>query len=382
MECLFCNKPLTPVRAPTDAEFCSDDHLLCAAGEEPTDLYHFFEPGLQSCAAPFAASGQLGGAAGALQFPSGPAPALDWVLAEPLKHCFPLDLIPDPAPPPAHAPELPVKAQFIPLEFPSARLAGFKPVALKRPNPIVATVQRLPVLKIASIAAVLLAILYAAPLSRRVAENSRPPIFSNVVHQVRGAIGHRAAVDLNDDFRSGLGDWKTKSGGSSTWTFDRTGLVQPGALAVFRPTVDLSDYNVDFTAQVAQTPLGIAFRIQDWENYYAVKLRVDRSGPQQRIEMARYAVVNGREAERRTHSIPAPVQNLSIHQIRLKLKDSDFTLIADGHLVDYWSDGRYGKGGFGFFSGKGEHARVISVEVSHQHDWLGRFCALLTPYQD
>ena len=58
----------------------------------------------------------------------------------------------------------------------------------------------------------------------------------------------------------------------------------------------------------------------------------------------------------------------------------DFTIVAQGQVVDFWSDNRIRKGGVGFFCGRGEKARVRWVEVSHQYDALGRLCAYLAPY--
>ena len=58
---------------------------------------------------------------------------------------------------------------------------------------------------------------------------------------------------------------------------------------------------------------------------------------------------------------------------------NDFTIMAQGKVVDFFSDATFQRGGVGLFCGRGEAARVRWVEVSHQHDALGRFCAYLAP---
>ena len=49
-------------------------------------------------------------------------------------------------------------------------------------------------------------------------------------------------------------------------------------------------------------------------------------------------------------------------------------------IVDVWSDNRLAAGGVGFFSDKGEQAKIRWIEVTHQSDFLGKLCAYLVPY--
>ncbi len=203
-------------------------------------------------------------------------------------------------------------------------------------------------------------------------------VFAKADHYLRGNVGRRAAVVLIEDFRTGLGAWESRSDAATAWAYDSNGFVRPDALAVYRPTTNLTDYKLQFTAQLDQ-PLGTAFRIEDWNHYYALKLVVVQSGALTAISAVRYSVVNGKEIDRVIRQIPSPVPNTSLYRIGIDVHGSDFTLISQGHVVDYWSDGRYVNGGIGFFGSKSGRARVRWVEVSHQYDWVGRLCALLTP---
>jgi hypothetical protein len=65
----------------------------------------------------------------------------------------------------------------------------------------------------------------------------------------------------------------------------------------------------------------------------------------------------------------------------MQVRGDSFTTSVQDRIVDFWSDDRLARGGVGFFSEKGERARLRWVEVSHQYDTLGRLCALLAPYQ-
>ncbi len=230
----------------------------------------------------------------------------------------------------------------------------------------------------ASLVPVLLAAAFS-PLMPSVSKRASPlAVFSKASNYLRSSVEGRASVILTDDFRSGLGAWESQPDASPEWSYDSNGFARPGTLAVYKPTKGLADYKLEFIAQLG-LPLGAAFRIEDWNHYYVLTLVVVQSGAVQALTAVHYAVVDGKEVGRVVRQLPPPIPNTSLYRIGIDVQGSDFTLISQGHVVDYWSDGRYVKGGVGFFSGKGGKARVRWVKVSHQYDLVGRLCALLTP---
>ena len=199
----------------------------------------------------------------------------------------------------------------------------------------------------------------------------------NDLHQT---ILNRAAVDLTDDFRSGLDAWDSRSNLTSSWSYDASGFVQPGPLAVFKPSTDMTDYRFQFLGEVDQKGLGCAFRAANLDNYYAVKLTVVKPGPLPVIRLVRYAVINGKEERHVEKPLPLQTRPDTLYRMVVDVRGSDFTIMAQGQVVDFWSDSRLPRGGVGFFCARGEKARVRWVEVSHQYDALGRLCAYLAPY--
>jgi hypothetical protein len=193
-------------------------------------------------------------------------------------------------------------------------------------------------------------------------------------------ISNRAAVDLTDDFRAGLDAWDSRSNLTSSWSYDASGFVQPGPLAIFKPTSDMTDYRFQFLGEIDQKGLGCAFRAADLDNYYAVKLLVVKPGPLPLVRLVRYTVLKGKETGRVEIPLPIATRPDTLYRMVVDVRGSDFTVIAQGQVVDFWSDRRLPRGGVGFFCGRGEKARVRWVEVSHQYDALGRLCAYLAPY--
>jgi len=193
-------------------------------------------------------------------------------------------------------------------------------------------------------------------------------------------ISNRAAISYADDFRSGLDAWQSRSNLTTSWSYDAAGFVRPGPLAIFKPTLDLSDYRFEFLGEIDQKAIGWVFRAEDLKNYYAMKLVVVRPGPLPLVDMVRYAVIDGKEGPQIRKPLPMTVRNDMLYRLMIDVRGADFTVMAQGQVVDFWTDHRLQHGGVGFFSGRGERARLRWVEVSHQYDALGRVCAYLAHY--
>jgi hypothetical protein len=189
----------------------------------------------------------------------------------------------------------------------------------------------------------------------------------------------RAAVDLNDDFRGGLDDWDSGPNGR-VWAYDEAGFAMPTHLAIYRPSIELTDYRMEFLGQIEKRGMGWAVRAADTDNYEAVRLVVTRPGPLPLVDLIHYAVIDGKMVDRVGKPLPLTIRTDMMFRARMDVDGDDFTLIIQGQIVDFWSDDRLKRGGVGFFCQKGEVARLRWVEVSHHYDMLGKLCAYLTPY--
>jgi hypothetical protein len=194
-------------------------------------------------------------------------------------------------------------------------------------------------------------------------------------------IGSRAAVNLQDDFRSGLGEWEGPGNWGKGWEYDPAGFVLTGPLALFRPSLELTDYRFEFLGQIDKKSLNWVFRAADYNNYYAMKIVLIKSGPLPKAAVVHYAVIGGKPERAVQTVLPMEVRGDTFFRVRMNVRGANFTVTVQDQLVDFWSDDRLTQGGVGFFSEKGERARLRWVEVSHQYDTLGRLCALLAPFQ-
>lgn len=189
----------------------------------------------------------------------------------------------------------------------------------------------------------------------------------------------RAAVELSDDFSSGLHSWSGKGDWSGTWKYDERGGIIPGAPAFLLPSQKLADYHLEFTGTIEKKALGWLVRAADVQNYYAVKLQILKPGPMPKVAVVRYPVIGGKEGKKTTTELPFPVTADTVYRVAMDMTGESFTLTIQGKVVDFWSDSQLKTGGAGFFSTKGEQSRIQSVHITHQNDALGRVFAKLSP---
>ncbi len=217
-------------------------------------------------------------------------------------------------------------------------------------------------------------------------DDGRPPDsllraeFASVWEHVRQTASRRAAVALVDDFRSGLGDWFGRDRWQESWSYDAAGFVRPGALALYRPSMALADYELRFQGQIEKGGLSWVYRASGPEDFYAAKLKIIHSGPLPRAVLERWAVIGGKKDKPTRMPVPFTVRQDRLYVVQVDVRGADFTTSLDNQVIDFYTDDRLPAGGVGFFSDSGERARLRWVTVRHQFDLLGRLCALVAPY--
>jgi hypothetical protein len=197
--------------------------------------------------------------------------------------------------------------------------------------------------------------------------------------QVQAGIQDRAAVELSEDFQGDMAGWQGDGDWTRTWQKSNAGFVRPGRLALYQPSMQMREYQVEFLMQIEKTAMGWAFRATDPENYYATKITMVKPGPLPVLSLVRYPVIGGRAGPRVEVPIRVLMHNNTPYRVQLTVSGDGFSTAIEGQLVDFWRDDSLKAGGFGFFGDTGESARVYWMRLSHQNDFIGRVCAYLRP---
>jgi hypothetical protein len=203
------------------------------------------------------------------------------------------------------------------------------------------------------------------------------PSSNTTVESFRRTIRSYATVRLQDDFKSGLNSWVSSgSAGTRDWGF-KDGFARPGKLRLWKNSLGLSDYNLEFVGEIEQKGLGWAYRAKDAKNYYASKIVITKPGPLPTADLVRYAVVNGVERARASVTINMPLRRDTLYRVQMTVKGDDFSAAVNGQMVDSWSDEKLRSGGVGFFADNGEVASLRYVQITDKDTVLGRFLSYL-----
>ena len=147
------------------------------------------------------------------------------------------------------------------------------------------------------------------------------------------------------------------SAAESSWITDWG--VEPGVrkahdISVLRPSMNLSDYRLEFEAQIETKALGWIYRAQDEKNYYVTKLEIVKPGLEPSVAVVRYAVIKGEERPRAQFPLNLPLRIDTLYKIRFDALGDHFTTWVQDQKVDEWTDGQLKKGGVGLYSDRGE----------------------------
>jgi len=227
-------------------------------------------------------------------------------------------------------------------------------------------------------AALAAGLLLAGMLWPRAALNGVGKLITWKSGSVRDAISTRATRSFADNFRAGFEAWKSADLKSLTgWSYNRDGYVQPGRLALYQPSMKLDNYRMEFLAQVENKSVDWVVRARDTNNYYALKFTVVQPGPRPLVAMVRYPVIQGRHGTRVQIPVRTMIHADMPYHVTVDVKGNQYRAYIEGQQADYWTDDRLKKGGVGFFSEAGEHARVYWVKLESNDDFWGKVCAYL-----
>jgi hypothetical protein len=205
-----------------------------------------------------------------------------------------------------------------------------------------------------------------------------PPAAQGPIEKVRRAIQNRAAAELSDTFH-GMEAWGAAAAAlPAGWSRHPDGYMRTGQLALYRPSLNFTDYRLEFFGQIENKGMGWAVRASDPQNYYGMKLKVIEPGLRPVVAVVHYPVVGGKPGERVETPLSVMIHNRTPYHVAVDVKGNRVTTSIEGEEVDSWTDDSLKVGGVGFFSDAGESAHLYWMKITKNQDWLGRVCAYLS----
>jgi hypothetical protein len=204
-----------------------------------------------------------------------------------------------------------------------------------------------------------------------------PPVSGLTDRLSRAFPSSRSTVALREDFRFDMRNWQSAVSGFSGGWGKVGSAMRVGELRLWKPTLALSDYNIEFAGQIENRALSWAFRAKDQRNYYATKIAINRGeggvGSGGRAEIVRYTMFNGTAVNRVALPIPVTAIGNMMYEVKMRVRGDRFTTMVNGQAVDSWTDRRLRRGGVGFFNDPGERSILHWVSISERESFLQRF---------
>jgi len=155
-----------------------------------------------------------------------------------------------------------------------------------------------------------------------------------------------------------------EQGWSTEQVSDPVGSRHGRQLTIYRPSVGMSDYQLQFSAQIETKAIGWFFRQTDTQNYYAMKIENLAPG---KMAITHFAVIEGRESSYSQRPLGVDARPGAMYRVSLDVTGPRFTAYVAGEPVDFWTDNRLKSGALGFMSERDERGATSAVRFSFPH---------------
>jgi hypothetical protein len=149
---------------------------------------------------------------------------------------------------------------------------------------------------------------------------------------------------------------------SGGWIEDWANVAKSNRrISLLSGSVKLSDYRMEFQAQIETKAVGWVFRGLNPRNYYVAKLETIKPGLEPTVALVHFAVVDGHDENRVSVPLPMKLRVDTTYKIRFEAMGTHFSAWVQGQKIDEWTDNRFGSGGVGLFSEREEHSALQGI---------------------
>ncbi|MFN7932305.1 MAG: hypothetical protein U0R19_03210 [Bryobacteraceae bacterium] len=151
-----------------------------------------------------------------------------------------------------------------------------------------------------------------------------------------------------------------EAGWSTDYTTDASGK-RVRQMAFYRPSMQITDYRVEFQAEIEYKAVGWAVRAANPKTYWALKLFQDGV----RVKLRRFSVTDGKDGAATDMALPFPTNAGMIFKVRTDVVGKKFVVTVNDQKVDEWTDTQFATGGFSVANEGAERGQIRSIQLWH-----------------
>jgi hypothetical protein len=145
----------------------------------------------------------------------------------------------------------------------------------------------------------------------------------------------------------------------SDWKVDVAG-VRTGSLALYLPTLEMSDYDLEFLARIDTRSVNWVVRAVGRDSYLRCTVSAVEGG---KLEFSRAVTQNGVSEAAVAASQRVAGKPRTAMTVRMSVAGPVFSVSIDGKTIESWVDDRLATGGVGFMGMPDDRARLYWVRV-------------------
>jgi hypothetical protein len=153
-------------------------------------------------------------------------------------------------------------------------------------------------------------------------------------------------------------------GGVEDWKMDVAG-VRTGSMALFMPTLDLTDYELEFLARIDTATLNWVVRAAGLDQHVRCTLTAVADSL---VEFSRTFVKGGTAEATVVASKRVAGKKRASLTVKTNVSGDSFAVMVNGETIDSWTENRLPSGGVGFTGTAEDRARLYWVKVSSTQD--------------
>src|ERR1019366_2904918 len=148
-----------------------------------------------------------------------------------------------------------------------------------------------------------------------------------------------------------------ESGLTPNW-FNDTATDRQRQISILSRSLSMTDYRVEFQAQIQAKAFGWVFRAKNPRNFYVMKLQLVNPGPSGTLDLERFAVIDGDEQPHSQVALKTTPTPGNVYKIRFEAVGNRFSTWIQDHKVDTMTDDRIKSGGVGLYRERDEAASL------------------------
>jgi len=139
-------------------------------------------------------------------------------------------------------------------------------------------------------------------------------------------------------------------------------------LSFYRPSMQITDYRVEFQAEIEYKAVSWVVRGTNNKSHYVVKLVQERGNKGPFVKLQRFPVVDGKPGETVEKELPLTAAGGTVYRVQNDVVGNKYRLTINDKTMDEWTYSQLPTGGFAVANEGAERGQIRTVQMWHLNE--------------